>query len=70
MPVATDYLQAIAHLPDGAVLTFNGVAWQEYEQLLTDLGPGYSVRIFYDEGRMEIMAPLPPMKERRLCFSL
>lgn len=59
MPVATDYLQAIAHLSDGAVLTFNGVAWHEYEQLLTDLGPGYSVRIFYDEGRMEIMAPTP-----------
>ena len=60
MPVATtDYLEAIAHLPDGAVLTFNGVAWQEYEQLLTDLGPSYSVRVFYDEGRMEIMVPTP-----------
>lgn len=60
MPAATtDYLEAIAHLPDGAVLTFNGVAWQEYEQLLADLGPSYSVRIFYDEGRMEIMAPTP-----------
>jgi hypothetical protein len=30
MPVAADYLQAIAHLPDGAVLRFNDVAWQEY----------------------------------------
>jgi len=60
MPVAaTDYLEAIAHLPNGAALTFSGVAWQEYEQLLADLGPGYSVRIFYDEGRMEIMAPTP-----------
>jgi Uma2 family endonuclease len=60
MPAATtDYLEAIAHLPDGAVLMFNGVAWHEYEQLLTSLGPSYSARIFYDEGRMEIMAPTP-----------
>lgn len=58
MPVATDYLQAIAHLPDGAVLTFNGVAWQEYEQLLTNLGRAIRCAS-YDEGRMEIMAPTP-----------
>jgi Uma2 family endonuclease len=60
MPIAaTDYLEAIAHLPNGASVTFDGVAWQDYENLLADLGPGYSVRIFYDEGRMEIMAPTP-----------
>jgi Uma2 family endonuclease len=56
---ATDYLEAIARLPDDANLTFDGVAWQDYERLLADLGPGYSVRIFYDEGRMEITAPTP-----------
>lgn len=70
MPVAaTDYLEAIAHLPDGAVLTFNGVAWQEYEQLLADLGPGYSVRIFYDEGRMEITAPTPAHERAKLILN-
>jgi len=58
MPVATtDYLQAIAHLPAGATLRVDDVPWEEYEQLLADLGEGYAVRIFYDEGRMEIMAP-------------
>src|SRR2546427_1959225 len=58
MPVAaTDYLDAIAHLPVGAVLRFDDVPWEEYEQLLTDLGERYAVRIFYDHGRMEIMAP-------------
>jgi Uma2 family endonuclease len=56
---AADYLEAIAHLQNGAILTFDGVAWQDYEHLLAELGPGYSVRIFYDEGRMEIMAPTP-----------
>lgn len=58
MPVvATDYPEAISHLPNGAVLRFDAVPWREYEQLLTELGPSYSVRIYYDEGRMEILAP-------------
>jgi Uma2 family endonuclease len=61
MPVAaTDYLDAIAHLPSGAVLSFDDVSWKEYEELLAELGEGYAVRIFYDNGRMEIMAPSPP----------
>src|SRR5437870_5425776 len=58
MSVATtDYTDAIAHLPAGAALNVADVPWEEYEHLLADLGPGYSVRIFYDNGRMEIMAP-------------
>jgi len=58
MSVATtDYLAAIAHLPAGAVLRFDNVPWDDYENLLVDLGESYSVRIFYDQGRMEIMAP-------------
>lgn len=55
----TNYIEAITHLADGEVRTFDGVRWEEYEKLLADLGPGYSARIFYDEGRMEIMAPTP-----------
>ena len=58
MSVATtDYLAAIAHLPAGAVLRIDDVSWEEYESLLGDLGDDYAVRIFYDQGRMEIMAP-------------
>lgn len=58
MSVATtDYLAAIEHLPRGASLRVDDVSWEEYEQLLADLGDSYTARIFYDEGRMEIMAP-------------
>src|SRR6185503_17637394 len=57
MSVATtDYLAAIAHLPAGAALRMDDVTWEEYEQLLADLGDGYAVRIFYDQGKMEIVA--------------
>ena len=55
--ISTDYVDAIAHLPAGAALRIDNVSWDEYEQLLTDLGEDYKVRIFYDQGRMEIMAP-------------
>ena len=53
----TDYLATIEHMPAGAVLRVDDVPWEEYEQLLADLGDGHAVRIFYDSGRMEIMAP-------------
>ncbi|MFN0123383.1 MAG: Uma2 family endonuclease [Blastocatellia bacterium] len=60
MSVATipNYLEAIAHIPSGKSLVASGVAWEDYEQLLEDLGPSSSVRVFYDHGRMEIMSPL------------
>ena len=54
---SSDYLTTIEHLPAGAVLRMDNVPWNEYEQLLEDLGEAYSVRIFYDQGRMEVMAP-------------
>src|SRR4029450_10082509 len=53
----TDSPSAIAHMPAGAALCIDDVPWAEYENLLADLGESYSVRIFYDRGRMEIMAP-------------
>ena len=55
--LTTDYVDAVAHLPSGAALRIDNVAWEDYEQLLADLGERYNMRIFYDEGRMEIMAP-------------
>jgi hypothetical protein len=40
---ATDYSSIISHLPAGAVVRFDHVSWEEYEQL-ADLGPRYTVR--------------------------
>lgn len=56
---ATDYLNAIAYIPRGTTLRADGVQWVQYEQLLHDLSETSRVRIFYDQGRMEIMSPLP-----------
>ncbi len=52
-----DYLDAIAHLPPGGTLTFTDVLWEEYEQLLSDLGDCYAARITFDQGKLEIMSP-------------
>ena len=56
---ATDYLNAIAYIPRGTTLRADGVQWVQYEQLLHDLSETSRVRIFYDQGKMEIMSPLP-----------
>ena len=54
---AINYLDAIEHLPAGGTLILNDVSWEEYEQLLADLGNSNAVRVSYDRGRLEIMSP-------------
>lgn len=51
------YLDAIKHLPEGGILMLNNVSWEEYEQLLEDLGDGYAVNVFYDRGKLKITRP-------------
>lgn len=55
----SDYLEAIEHLPDGAMLRLEDIGWDEYEQLLEELTEWPGVRISYDHGRVEIISPLP-----------
>ena len=55
---STNYMQAIEHLPAGALLVFQSVGWEEYEQVLEDLVDRPGIRATYDRGRLEIMSPL------------
>ena len=52
-----DYLEAIEHLPDGAMLRLEHVSWDDYEQLLDQLAEWHGMRVSYDRGRVEIMSP-------------
>lgn len=52
-----DYLEAIEHLPDGAMLRLEDISWDEYEQLLDQLTEWRGMRVSYDQGRVEIMSP-------------
>jgi Uma2 family endonuclease len=56
---ATDYLDAIDHLPVGGKLYLEDVSWDEYEELLEELEGKRRVRISYDNGRMEILTLSP-----------
>lgn len=52
-----DYLEAVEHLPDGAMLRLEDISWDEYEQLLDQLAGWRGMRVSYDHGRVEIMSP-------------
>ena len=59
----SEYREAVDHLPPGATLVFQQVSWEDYAQLLKDLADRPGVRVSYDEGRLEIMSPLPEHEE-------
>ena len=48
-------MEAIDHLPAGALLVLSQVRWEDYEQLLEDLGDRPGVRVAYDDGRLQIV---------------
>lgn len=55
--LTTNYLDIIERLPAGALLRLPDVAWDEYEQLLAQMGiyPGH--RLSYDRGRLIVVSP-------------
>ena len=60
---SAEYMEAIEHLPSGATLVFQQVGWDQYEELLEDLADRPGLRVSYDEGKLEIMSPLPEHEE-------
>lgn len=54
---SASYVEAIDHLPAGAILVLPQVSWEQYERLLEDLIDRPGVRASYDEGRLELMSP-------------
>lgn len=53
----TEYLDAAIHLPAGGKLTLYDVSWDEYEELLEEIGDRPRLRVSYKSGRVEIMSP-------------
>ena len=54
---SAEYVEAIEHLPAGAILVFPQVSWEQYENLLEDLIDHPGIRVSYDEGRLQVMSP-------------
>lgn len=73
MPTTTtDYMDAIEHLPEGATLRLVGISWDEYEELLSELGDRAGLRVSYDEERLQILSPTPEHEEYKdsiLCLA-
>lgn len=65
-----DYLDAIEHLPQGSTLVIQQASWDDYECLLQDLRDRPSLRVSYDQGRLEIMSPLPEHEEYGRCIDM
>lgn len=51
----TSYYEIVSQLPDNASLMFNDVSWDEYEELLEQVGEAKGLRISYDNGSLQVM---------------
>ena len=46
------------YVPPGSHLLLDDVTWQEFEEILAELGEHRAARVAYDNGTLEIMTPL------------
>jgi Uma2 family endonuclease len=53
---AKDFTGIVDHLPAAAVLVLDDVSWEQYEQISEQLAERPSIRITYDQGRLEIVS--------------
>src|SRR5205809_6287209 len=51
----TCYYDIVAQLPEDASVTFHDVRWDEYEELLEQVGEAPGLRVSYDNGSLHVM---------------
>ncbi|MGH9838514.1 MAG: Uma2 family endonuclease [Blastocatellia bacterium] len=49
------YYEVVSEMPDDMVEIFRDVSWEEYEELLEQVGEASGLRISYDDGTMKVM---------------
>jgi len=49
------YYEMVSQLPDNASVTFHDVSWDEYEELLEQVGEAPGLRISYDNGSLQVI---------------
>lgn len=67
--ITADHLQLIATLPADARLFLPDVPWEEYEYLLSQITDSSSLRLSYDQGRLEIMTLSPRHESLKVLFT-
>lgn len=53
------------HVPPGQKVLFDQVSWDEFENILAELGEHRASRLTYDNGILEIMTPLPEYEDNK-----
>lgn len=56
-------------VPPGQTVVLENISWAEFEAILEDLGESRGSRIAYDNGRLEIMTPLPEHEVNKVYLS-
>ncbi len=64
---AINYAEIISQLPADSFLIRENVSWEEYEDLLAQVGEATWMRIAYDDGTLEIMT-VGPKHEKYATF--
>jgi len=53
------YFEIASNLPPASEVTFHDVSWEEYEQLIEELGESRRLRVSYNEGTLRILTLSP-----------
>ena len=53
--LTTNYYNIVSQLPAAAVAIFRNVSWEEYEDLLEQVGEARHLRISYNDGTLQVM---------------
>ena len=64
---AVNYYEIVAKLPADTVITFHNIAWEEYEDLLAQVGEATGLRISYNNGTLKVMS-LSSEHEKYVAF--
>ena len=57
------------NIPPGHKVFLKDVSWQEFETILEELGEHRASKIAYEQGRLEIMTPLPKHETTKLFIT-
>ncbi|MGE0128225.1 MAG: Uma2 family endonuclease [Blastocatellales bacterium] len=54
-----NYFDIVSQLPPATDITFHNVSWEDYEELLDQVGEASGLRISYNEGTLQVMSLSP-----------
>ena len=64
---AADHLGVVEQMPEAATVIFHNTTWEEYEELLAQVGEASGLRISFNDGTLKVMT-LSPEHEKYADF--